>query len=845
MNRLLLSGILFMMTFQLSIAQRKGWSFNAWKAEGWISAADKAAERGDYYAAFRYLESAATFDSTRIEVWQKYAWNALQFHAYPHAENAFRKSVELSGESDDIFWLAYAIQRQGKYEEAMVLYDELRNSGSELSPVLRNRIDYEMANCRFGKERLSQSIATDIHQMDTATINTPYAEYGLYELGDSLYFSSQRVVDKKDNHIPDRYFSRLFFAMDDEPMGYPMDKSFNAKGKYIAHPTFSPDQSRIYYAICNFVDDINVRCDLVMREKTTAGKWGKVQVLNISDPAFTHTHPSLGIDKNSGRELLFFSSDRPGGKGGLDLWYALLDKEGMPTEPINASFANTPGDEVSPFFFSQTQTLYFSSDGLPTLGGFDIYHTKNDGDIWQAPQHLPFPVNTSYEDLFYTRFDCDRAYLSSNRPGSLLLDEASEACCTDLYRVAVPTGVELDITAFNTLTDRLLNGVAIQIFEQSADGEILVGQVSEAAALDTFKLMVDRCKEYRIQSVKSGYGEVTLALDLINFSLNGQPSAALEGFLQAKSEYEYPKMLQLAIPLMPQTANLQVRVFDVADSSIIYGATTILTLKEVLQGEIPLREVKINERDAASVFSIQAERSYSIDVQKMGFEPGYAEFVISQADIEALGQDLVVDFYLKRESFADLLPINLYFDNNLPRAHPDTATTQSYASLFNNYVREKVNYIESFNSDPTLSDIDKDRNIRGYDNFFDREVRLGFDSLEILVSKLAEYLERTGSVFEIQLVGSASPIGDAYYNMLLSARRVSSVYNYLMEAQGGVLEKYVAGGQLIVHRLYTGEAEASEAARRISENLRDRRNAVYNVVACVERRVTIKAFIKE
>jgi hypothetical protein len=172
-------------------------------------------------------------------------------------------------------------------------------------------------------------------------------------------------------------------------------------------------------------------------------------------------------------------------------------------------------------------------------------------------------------------------------------------------------------------------------------------------------------------------------------------------------------------------------------------------------------------------------------------------------------------------------------------------TSQSYATLFGNYLKEKSNYIASFNSDPTLSDTEKDRNIRGYDNFFDREVKQGFDSLQILVNKLAQFLAKPGNRFEIQLIGSASPIGAAEYNLLLSARRVSSVYNFLMEANNGILRRYVSNGQLVIHRSYTGESESSEAARLISENLRDRRNAVYNVVACVERRVTIRAFTRE
>lgn len=842
MKKLFLTGLLLVTVFHLGVAQKRGRVFNAWKADGWIEAAEKASSGGDYYAAFRYLESALAFDSTRVEVWQKYAYNALQFNAFPFAEQAYAKAYRLSGEPTDRFGQAYAMQRQGKYAAAVLIFEELLKSNNGITK-LRGEVETAIANCRFGIEREGGAVEVSISQMDTNAINTPYAEYGVYLKSDSLYFSSQRIEDKKDDHIPDRFFSKLFLSVDDAA-GVMLDKSFNAKGKYIAHPAFSKDGFRMYFAVCNFADEAKLRCDLVMRRKTEAGDWGELLSLPVNDPAVNNTHPVIGYDRFSGKELLFFTSDRPGGSGGLDIWYAELDEAGLPGNLSGVNFVNTPGDEVSPFFHSATQRLYFSSDGNPTMGGFDIYNTRLENGLWQQASHLPPPINTSYDDLFYSRFGCGEAYLSSNRPGSLLLDDATEACCTDIFEADVNTGVTLDILALDILTEQPLNEVDIAVFEIDAGREIPVAEW-RAADPENSKIEVDLCKKYSIRCSKRGYEGKKLALDLIDFSLDGQSTPELNAFLYAGSEYEYPDTLVLMLPLMPQTARLQVRVFDLSDSSLLYGATSTLTLLDLEPGRVRPIEIKTNERDSFSVFDIQAELKYSINVEKRGFLPGYAEFVISTADIQTLGQDLVVDFYLERESFSDLLPINLYFDNNVPGRNPDTLTSQSYATLFNDYLAEKANYIESFNNDPDLSDIDKDRNIRGYDNFFDREVRLGFDSLEILVTKLAGFLQKSGNIFEIELIGSASPIGDAYYNLLLSARRVSSVYNYLMEARGGILKQYVVSGQLVVHKSYAGESEASEAARRISENLRDRRNAVYNVVACVERRVTIKAFVKE
>jgi hypothetical protein len=844
MIRFFLAGILIVATFQLGMAQRKGWRFNAWKGAGWIAAADAAASRGDHYGAFRYLESALAFDSTKVEVWRKYGQQAFELHAFPFAERAFAHSYALSADREDLFWKAHSVQRQGRYQEAIAIHDGLLASEGGVSDQLRELVLKELSDCRYGLQWSARRVDIPMEQLDTIKVNTPYAEYGVLVSGDSLYFSSQRVVDKKDDHIPDRYFSRMFLSIGTEA-GLALDKSFNVPGKYIAHPAFNRDQSRLYYAVCGFVADDQLRCDLVLRQKTAERGWSEPVVLEINDTSVNNTHPAMGSDPVTGAEYLFFASDRPGGKGGLDIWYALLDTQGVPAVLQHADLINTSGDEVSPFFQEMGNRLYFSSDGYPGLGGFDVYYAVFAENTWSGVRHLPAPVNTSYEEVFYSRFGCDVAFLSSNRPGSMLLDEATEACCTDIYQIDLSNEVELDLVASDLFTKELLPGATIEVYELMPDGtELLAGRMVAGRSNPT-ALAISLCRQYAIRVSLEGYEPAERLLDLFDFSIDGKYALALQGFVEANSEYEYPDRIALNIPLMPLTARLQVRVFDAGDSTIIYGAITTLVREELEPGELPFRAVKTNGRDSFAVFTIQLGRNYSISVEKDGFVPGYANFVISSADVASLGQDLVVDFYLEREGFSDLLPINLYFDNNLPRAHPDTLTSQSYAALFNNYLGEKANYIASFNNDPALSDTDKDRNIRGYDNFFDREVKQGFDSLQILVNKLAQFLAKPGNRFEIELVGAASPIGSAQYNLLLSARRVSSVYNYLMQANNGVLRQYVLDGRLAIYKKYTGEEESSEAARRISENLRDRRNAVYNVVACVERRVTIKAFIKE
>ena len=97
-------------------------------------------------------------------------------------------------------------------------------------------------------------------------------------------------------------------------------------------------------------------------------------------------------------------SDRPGGKGGTDIWYFLYDKtKDRYSRPRKAgSKLNTVGNEMTPYFDMTTHTLYFSSDGYPGLGGLDIFKTTGELNKWSPPLNMGYPINTEADDLYFT-----------------------------------------------------------------------------------------------------------------------------------------------------------------------------------------------------------------------------------------------------------------------------------------------------------------------------------------------------------------------------------------------------------------------------------------------------------
>ncbi|TKK69926.1 flagellar motor protein MotB [Ilyomonas limi] len=131
---------------------------------------------------------------------------------------------------------------------------------------------------------------------------------------------------------------------------------------------------------------------------------------------FWESGPSLSPDKNA----LYFSSDRPGGYGGKDLYVSYRQSNGKWGAAQNMGpSVNTAGDELAPFIHADNQTLYYTSNGLPGYGGTDIYMLRKNGIQWSAPENLGFPINTvDNEGSLFVASDGVTAYYASDRADS-------------------------------------------------------------------------------------------------------------------------------------------------------------------------------------------------------------------------------------------------------------------------------------------------------------------------------------------------------------------------------------------------------------------------------------------
>ncbi len=180
--------------------------------------------------------------------------------------------------------------------------------------------------------------------------------------------------------------------------------------------SISANSQFLFYVACNRDYDYG-SCDIYFSERTETGL---SKPKNISRPINSEYWESTPSSSADGR-ILFFSSNRPGTKGGKDLFMSIKNADGSWSIPINMGDSiNTSGNEYAPFLHPDGKTLYFSSDGWLGLGGQDIFVCRmKDDSTWTTPFNLGYPINTSSDDFGLIVNASGRfAYFSSNREGS-------------------------------------------------------------------------------------------------------------------------------------------------------------------------------------------------------------------------------------------------------------------------------------------------------------------------------------------------------------------------------------------------------------------------------------------
>jgi hypothetical protein len=285
----------------------------------------------------------------------------------------------------------------------------------------------------------SDTLIIKIIHLDS-TINSKYSDFNPVSIKDSaLFFTSIRpdADEITTTYLPVNYISRIYFAKkqsDKFILSAFLSKEINARGTDNADICFAPGYKKFYFSRTELKNNPNKISQLYVCEQKK-GKWQKPFKIagKVNIDGFSSTQPAVG-KLADGNEILYFVSDRPGGMGKKDIWYSVLLPEGNYTDPVNLGPpVNTSGDEITPFYHSDSSALYFSSDGHKGLGGFDIFCSKGFKNTWKKVEKIEEPINSKFNDLYFTITPSDSSgYFTSNRPGSFFL--TNDTCCYDIYQ---------------------------------------------------------------------------------------------------------------------------------------------------------------------------------------------------------------------------------------------------------------------------------------------------------------------------------------------------------------------------------------------------------------------------
>ena len=410
-----------------------------------IDYADINVEAGDYYGASIYYEQAMLLDSTKIEVLYKYAHALRMYNNYPKAAFYYSKVWEKDSGGriykDAAFWLATMQKYNADYREAAKTWKKVKSKYTKDKKSYEyQKAHQEALSCNYANRIKNDSIENMTVKNSGKSINTTDSEFGAARVRNELFFSSLRANKQAESlEIQDPIYKIKLYkaAVTDSSLlqAELIEGLLNNERAHNANSSFNAEKGILYFTQCDSLSN----CKLVS-SKLEGSKWSAPTELpeRINEVGSTTTQPNFC--KIDGQEYLFFVSDRKGGFGKLDIWFSKILDGGTYAKPVNAGkLVNSIDDEVTPFYDTVDQVLYFSSNWHFGKGGFDVFESKGTPENLQQPENLLAPVNTQWNDLYYTVYpekNNERiGYLTSNRLGSLYLK--GPTCCNDIYEVRI------------------------------------------------------------------------------------------------------------------------------------------------------------------------------------------------------------------------------------------------------------------------------------------------------------------------------------------------------------------------------------------------------------------------
>jgi OOP family OmpA-OmpF porin len=360
------------------------------------------------------------------------------------------------------FWYAETLRSNQKFYDAIAAFNVFLDK-YKVKDAYAVKARQEIASCQFALAELRYPRMFNVSRL-TNDINDKGSNYTPTIKAGNFYFTSSRptavggkneVLTAKDVKVTRKaspYLNAIYITS-----GNPLTQNISirkttveGKDRESAAPAFHPNGKIAY--LTSWTAQGNKKIYQLNATPGAAKEWSEPVELGsqINVKGFNAMQPFITRDG----KYMIFSSDRPGGSGKYDLWYATIRIDGSFGTAVNmGNVINTPEDEEAAYYNGTTKKLLYSSNGNVGMGGFDFFESDGDFGQWSEPRNLGYPFNSSKDDLYFTPINNDdsEGYISSDR---------ESICCLEIFHLKreylVIQGTLLDCNTLKPLKDAVV-----------------------------------------------------------------------------------------------------------------------------------------------------------------------------------------------------------------------------------------------------------------------------------------------------------------------------------------------------------------------------------------------------
>lgn len=405
-------------------------------------------------------------------------------------------------ETDDIlYYLGKAYHLNHLFDEALTTFAKAKGDGV-LSKEQEVHVERLIVNCNNGKEIIKDPLDIHIENLGPP-VNSNGSEYVPVISSDESILIFTYAGEQSLGGLQDEYGEENMkgYYYEDVQISYKIGDTWIA-----------PDN--IGYNINTYTHDASIALSGdgqtlfvykysdegggdIYQSNLVGSEWGPAVKLNINiNTSSWEGSATLSPDGSA----LYFTSERPGGLGGKDIYLSRLREDGVWDEAVNLGpTINTPYDDDAPFIHPDGKTLFFSSIGHLNMGNYDVFKSTWNGETWSEPNNMGYPLNTAGDDMFYVvAASGKRAYFSSGRPGGMGEQDIYIAHLDKIKNEQPVILLKGKVTASDS-------AVAAKITVKYTENNVTQGTYTSNASSGTYLISLPVGKDYAVYYDVDGY----------------------------------------------------------------------------------------------------------------------------------------------------------------------------------------------------------------------------------------------------------------------------------------------------------------------------------------------------